>query len=99
QEMIADGRLLANGDKKFTIGFNALECLVNIDDASSVKYLEDVAIPHYKAGDGSDKVMALELCKEIEAYYKKKRVKTKASAFTTIVRDIYEDMFLGESDF
>jgi len=96
QELIANGRLLANGDKKFTIGFNALECLVNIDDADSVKYLEDVAIPHYKAGDGSDKVMALELCKEMEAHYKKKKAKTKASAFTAIARDIYEDMFLGE---
>ncbi|MCL2378071.1 MAG: hypothetical protein FWC77_02990, partial [Defluviitaleaceae bacterium] len=98
QEMIANGRLLANGDKKFTIGFNALECLVNIDDASSVKYLEEVAIPHYKAGDGLDKVMALELCKEMEVHYKKKRAKTKASAFTAIARAIYEDMFLGEID-
>ena len=99
QELIADGRLLANSDKKFTVGFNALECLINIDNASSIKYLEEVAIPHYKAGDGSDKIMALELCKEMEAHYKKKKAKTKAAAYTTIARDIYEDMFLGEISF
>ncbi|MCL2360544.1 MAG: hypothetical protein FWC73_01880 [Defluviitaleaceae bacterium] len=98
QEVIEHGRSLAEDDNKFTIGFNILECLITMDNNDSIKYLEEVAVPYYKAGDGLDKLIALDICKELETHYNKKRAKTKASAFGCIARDIYEEMFFGEID-
>ena len=98
QEVIEYGRSLAEDDKRFVIGFNILECLITMDNNDSIKYLEETAVPHYKAGDGLDKLIALDICKELETHYNKKRAKTKASAFGCIARDIYEEMFLGEID-
>ena len=99
QEVIAYGRSLLDNNEKFIVGFNVLECFITIDNADSIKYLEEVAIPYFKAGDGLDKVVALDICKELEMHFTKKRAKTKAQAFGCIARDVYEDMFIGDVDF
>jgi len=95
-EIIKYGLALIDGDERFNISFTALGHLMALDNSKSIDYLEDVAIPFFKAGDGFDKYLALDICKEIEAHYKRKRVKTKALAFAAIQRDIYEGMLFNE---
>ncbi|MCL2362983.1 MAG: helix-turn-helix transcriptional regulator [Defluviitaleaceae bacterium] len=96
QEVLEYGLVLAKDDKRSSVVFNTLKHLMSLSDSDSIKYLENEAIPYLRAGGGLDKLLALDICKEIESHYKKKRAKTKALAFTSIARDIYEEMFIGE---
>ena len=96
QEVLAQGKALAEGDKKASIMFDTLMHFTTLNENESQKYIENVAIPFFRAGDGFDKFMILDLCKDLEAHYKKKRAKTKALAIAAIARDIYEEMFIGE---
>ncbi|MCL2406256.1 MAG: helix-turn-helix transcriptional regulator [Defluviitaleaceae bacterium] len=100
QEVLAQGKALADddGDEKAGMMFETLRCFATLSDSESEKYIENTAIPFFRAGDGFDKLMILDLCKDLEAHYKKKRAKTKALAIAAIARDIYEEMFIGEID-
>ncbi|MCL2362993.1 MAG: helix-turn-helix transcriptional regulator [Defluviitaleaceae bacterium] len=96
QEVLEHGLALSEGDEKYTIGFTALRHFMTLDDSNSVSYLENVAIPYFRAGGGFDKYVTLDICGELESYYKKKRARTRASVFVEIARDIYKEMFIGE---
>jgi len=96
KQVIERGRVLSKDSERFTTFFNALEHLMNLNDSKSIKYIEEVAIPFFSTSDNVDKFTALDLCRELEAYYIKKRTKTKAWAVAATIRSIYEDIFFGE---
>jgi len=96
QEVAAQGKALADGDEKASTMFDTLMHFTNLGDSSSEKHIENVAIPYFRAGDGFDRLLAIDLCKDLETHYRKKRAMTKAFAIATIARDIYEEMFIGE---
>ena len=98
REVLAQGKALAKGDEKATIMFDTLGHFTTLKESNSEKYIEDIAIPYFMAGDGPDKLMILDLCKDLEAHYKKKRAKIKALSIAAIIRDIYEGMFTGEME-
>ena len=98
QEVVERGLALAKGNEKFTTSFTALGHLTSLNNSSSIDYLENVAIPYFRVGSGNDKLLAVDICKELEAFYIKRRSRTKASTFVAIVRDMYEEMFIGEVD-
>ena len=97
-DTIALGRPLAEGDETLTIMLDTAYHLSNLGSTDSEKYLEDIAIPHLMQHKPIDKSLHLELCKELEAHYKKKKSKTKAAYMAVIIRDIYEEMFMGEEE-
>ena len=74
---------------------NAIEHLMTIDDNTSINFIQDIAIPRFRAGRTS-KFDALYFCNKLEAYYTKKRAKTKANAIAAISRDIYKEIFMDE---
>jgi len=96
RETLEHGLALAKDDTRSSIIFNTLEHLMTLNNNSSMGYLEEVAIPYLRTGGGLDKLLALDICKEIETHHKKKRAKTKATAIAAVARDMYEEMFLGE---
>jgi len=96
QGVLDQGKALAKGDEKASIMFDTLRHFTTLKESNSEKYIEDIAIPYFRAGDGSDKLMILDLCKDLEAHYKKKRAKIKALSIAAIIRDIYEEMYTGE---
>jgi len=98
KKAIEHGRALSNGDKRLSIFFNSLEHLINLNDNNSATYIEETAIPFFSTCDNIDKFVALELCRELEAHYMKKRAKTRAWAIAAIARDVYEDIFMKEID-
>ena len=98
QEVIEKGQALSEDNEKIAIMFNTLGHLITINESASQEYVENVTIPYFTDSDGLERFFALDMCKELEAYYKKKRAKTKANAIATVAKDIYEGMFTGELD-
>jgi len=96
--VIEQGRLIADENEPFTIMLNATSCLINLGDESNVDYLENTAIPYLISCGEVQIIFPLTLCRELEAYYKKKKAKTKAANIAAVIRDIYEGMFLGEEE-
>ena len=97
-DTIALGRPLAEGNETLTIMLDAAHHLSNLGNTDSEKYLENIAIPHLMQFRPNDKSLHLELCRKLEAHYKKKKSKTKAAYMAAIIRDIYEEMFMSEED-
>ena len=96
QEVIAKGKALIEDNEKIAIMFNTLGHLITINEPDSQDYIANVTIPYFLNNDGLEMFFALDMCKELEAYYNKKRVKTKANAFAAVAKDIYEGLFIGE---
>jgi len=96
QDLLMHIREGVRGDSVLSFMVDTIEHLGNIYDPGSIKYLETVSIPKLKAGDGHDKFVALDICNELEAVFKKKNSKTKAMAIGVVARDIYMDLFIGD---
>ena len=96
EKIIEKGLSMTSGIQSLKMSFESLKHLMNLNNMESTNYLEDTALPFFKKGSGSDKQFALALCNELEAHYKKKRVKTKALGISHIMREIYEDMFMED---
>jgi len=73
----------------------AISHLLSRDNSDSINYIQDVAIPHLRAG-GMAKFDAIDLCIHLESHYNKKRAKTKANAIAAIRAEIYREVFLGD---
>ena len=98
-EVLEQGRAIAKGDEKLTIELDTIGHLMSLDNMDSVSYIEEVAIPNYRAGTINDQSYAIQLCNELEIYHKKKRTKTKAWAVAALTRDIYEEMIVGDVEY
>jgi len=104
KEVLEQGKALAikYEDKTRTILFETLNHMINLmtkKDSSSATYIEDVAIPHLRTCEGEFRLKAVELCEDLEAYYKKNRSNTKALTMAATARDIYKEMIYGADDF
>jgi len=75
------------------LAFEALRHTMTLNNSESTAYLEDVAIPGLIASKSAYIYIALDICKALEAHYKKKGTTKKALAITAIIKDIYEEMF------
>ncbi|MCL2571575.1 MAG: helix-turn-helix domain-containing protein [Defluviitaleaceae bacterium] len=98
-ELIKQIRELTKGQEEFNFRIDITEHLRTISDSNSANYLETVAIPRLMAEQGANKLVALDICRDLEASYKKKRAKAKAMAIAVVARDIYEDLFIGDIEF
>ena len=96
KEILRQGAVLSEGSVNLAMMFEAQSHLMTMNVPSSIDYLENVAIPYFRAGTGFQKFIALNICKELELHLKKRKLKTKALAIGAIIREIYEDAFLGE---
>ncbi|MCL2526873.1 MAG: helix-turn-helix transcriptional regulator [Defluviitaleaceae bacterium] len=85
-------------DNDIAVLLNATSHLMTLDNVDSINYIQDVAIPHLRAG-GLSKFEALFYCNHLETHYTKKRAKTKANAIAAISRDIYREIYEGEIEF
>jgi len=98
EEGNSDVLMEATNDDERIITINAISHLMTLDNSDSVSYIQDVAIPHFRAG-GLSKFGALHYCDQLEAHFIKKRAKTKANAIAAISRDIYKEIYHGEIEF
>ncbi|MCL2362197.1 MAG: helix-turn-helix transcriptional regulator [Defluviitaleaceae bacterium] len=94
-DALSQAQTLAEGDEGLLIQVVGVRHLATLNDSSSIDYLESVAIPFYRANGGRFIMAALDACKALEAYYRKKRATKKADAIAIIIRDIYEEMIFG----
>jgi len=92
---------LAKDNELYTILLDSIDHKINLNDSSSINYIENIAIPMLKTGNGNldYKFGALQLCRCLEAHYRKKNAKTKAMAICCIIKEIYEYMFTGDVEF
>jgi len=62
-------------------------------------YLENEALPLYLANkSGTLFHIIIDICEELETYYRKKRFSKKADSFGLIARDIYKSMFIEDNE-
>ncbi|MCL2378030.1 MAG: helix-turn-helix transcriptional regulator [Defluviitaleaceae bacterium] len=103
---IQEGQLLVDGQKPLSILFETLGHILTIKSNSSndekkaaSDYVENVAIPYYMNHEDSQvRFAGIDICKTLEAYYKKKGMNKKAQAIVTILRNTYEKMFFVDSE-
>ena len=72
--------------------------MTTISNKQSSDYLEETAIPYFRAQGGFRNYTTLEWCNALEAAYKKRGLTKKANAIAAITRDIYREMVLGPGD-
>jgi len=94
KETIAQAKPYAKDNELFTVLLGVQENLINLNDPKCIGYLEDVAIPFLRTQGGIFNFNAVDICKELVAYYAKKKTKTKVAAIKAIMCDIYEEVFL-----
>ena len=99
KEVLQQGAAMCEGNQELTMMFEAQRHLLTLNNPGSIEYLEHVIIPYFKRGTGVQKFIALDICKELETHCKKRRLKTKAYVLASIIREIYEDVFIGEVDY
>jgi len=88
----------SEGDKEFVQAFETLAHLTTIKENASVEYLETVALPLLTSMEKAHFVglgLLIEVCKALEAQYKKKRQVKKANAIAAVLRDVYEVMIFS----
>ena len=83
------------GDEFACVNFNTLAHLMTINNNESANYIQNIAIPYFR-NMGVFKFRALDLCKELEQHYTKKRAPSKALSVAVIMRDIYEEIAFKE---
>ena len=97
KNVIEQGKLLAEGDEKLAIIFEALNKLMTLRDTCSTKYIENIAIPYLRKIDISSKETVLDLCDRLEAHYRKRGANKKADAIAVIYRDVHKEIICGVS--
>ena len=97
QEIVEQGLSLSKENETHTINFNVLGHLMTLDDDTSTNYIENIAIPHYMSSMNNFK--ALDMCRELEQHYKKKKLKKKELAISVTMQKIYEEVFMSDVDF
>ncbi|MCL2571003.1 MAG: tetratricopeptide repeat protein [Defluviitaleaceae bacterium] len=95
KEALSKAKPFAQGNELFTMYLDVQEKLIDLNDPECISYLEDVAIPFLRAQGGLNNFDAAAICKELVAYYTKKKAKTKAAAIKAIMCDIYEEVFMA----
>ena len=98
KEAIKQGKELVKDNENLTILFETITHASTLDNSESIDYLENFAIPHYRnanVDDGGGIYQALDICKLLEAHYRKKRNMRKAKDIAVIGRDIAMEMFFG----
>jgi len=95
REIIKQAEPLTEGDEELTIMFESLGHLMTLSEKTSISYLEDVAIPYFRACKNASKYKAIPLCNELEILYRKKKSKLKSLTMAAIAKDIYEEMYYG----
>ena len=98
RELLDYGKTLSYIDSSLAILLEALSHLLTLKNSESIDYLENVAIPHFRTSI-SYIHMALDICRLLEDHYKRTRSAKKALLMASTIRDIYEDMFIGESNY
>ena len=93
--LIADGKKLSEGDKKYTILFKSLECLASLTNPDSVKYLENIAIPSLL--EIGNKTATLDYCEVLLKHFENQgaRYMKRTLYLSEIVRNIYKDILRG----
>jgi len=89
-------RQKANGDEMLTALIDAVSHQANLNDPASATYLEEVTIPYFRSNTDDSIFIALEICKELKAFYKKKKSKIKMLNMSDIICEIYEEMFFDD---
>ena len=92
-DVLAHAKKLAVGDELQTLMVETQIHRTTLDNDDSLHYLENEAIPYLKKRKGPFAFYAMDLCRELEAHYLKKRSKMKALIMAAIMRDIYEEAF------
>jgi len=93
QAVLAKGKALAEGNEEYETMFEVLDHTSKLNDSMSLEYLENVALPQYKAGGGNTILMLLELCETLETYYRTRgRNSKKADSIALISRDAYKEI-------
>ena len=86
----------ANGFEAYSIMLKTFRHFVNLNNSTSVDYIENTAIPSLMM---MKSLRAMELarwiCDELEAYYRKKKSDKKANAIAAKSRDIYKSLLCG----
>jgi len=98
KEAISQGKEMVKDNKSLTPMFELISHIATLDNPESTNYLENTAIPHYRnadVNDGGGIYQALDICKLLEAHYRKKRNTKKAKDIAIIGRDIAMEMFFG----
>ena len=98
QPVIEQAKALSKGSEACTIKLEATIHMMTISNKQSSDYLEEIAIPYFRALGGFQNYTTLEWCNALEAVYKKRGLTKKANAIAAITRDIYREMVLGPGD-
>jgi len=81
-----------------TINIEATRHLMTLNESQSIKYLETVALPFYRAHVGNFIFSALDTCDILESQYRKRGAARKADAIAIMQRNIYKGMIYGPND-
>jgi len=95
KKIIDTTRSLAEECEKLTVMLTASIHQMNLNNPSATAYLEDEAIPFLRASGGISKFTAINILKDLEAHYLKKKSKQKALNMSHTIREIYEELFYG----
>jgi len=95
-EIVDKCQIHVQGDESLAIILATISHMITFDAPDSIAYIEDVAIPHFAAMKPHGANLTTTLCKELIAYYTKKKSKTKLAYIKAIMYDIYEEIFIGE---
>jgi len=96
RKLLNYGKSMAHIDESIAIQFEAMSHYMTLKNNESTDYLENVAIPRYRASFDSV-IVALEICKLLENHYKRIGSSKKALTIAATIRDIYEDMLIDGS--
>ena len=87
--------MLSEGNKKYTILFKSLDCLTNLNNLESVKYLETVAIPSLL--EIGNKTETLDYCEVLLKHLESQDVthQRRKLYLSEIARNIHKDIYRG----
>jgi len=97
RDLLENCKAMVHVDESLAIYIEAMTHLLTLKNIESTDYLENVAIPYFRTSCTYIS-MAIEMCKLLEAHYKRARSTKKALLIASTMRDIYEEMFTGGND-
>ena len=98
-QLISEGKRIAQGHEAHTIAWEASGKLINLYDKNSIDYIENTAIPYLKSSkDIYLMANALNLCNKLIAHYKKRASSNKANAVAAIAYELFRDIVCGPDD-
>jgi len=95
-EVLEQGKSLAKDDERYTLVFESIEHLMNLNNNKSAEYIETITIPYHRKRD--ELQSALFYCEKLEDSYHKKNSSKKANVIAAIARDIYKEMISDVDD-